>query len=434
MSPFFGTKIGPAVFDRMVVLLKDLIEGDKNGPKSVPVSGYGIRTKNWPRFWYMFVARAQANAFWQWWNFAESRAPAGKSLLRINMDETAVCLFQGNAKGTVFRDCGPPADGEPVQNVTRSKRRTYITHVAFICDRAELQPLMPQVLIGNCATFLQRDWAALLAGCPNNVWLVRQISSWNNSTLCARLVGLLAAALRPHLATLQPVLFLDAYRAHYNQRVVAACHAAGVWPIFVPAKLTWLLQPLDTHAFFAYKLRLMAEYQRRRAETADGQLNVREFLPCVYDAIRFVLQARRWDVAFDADGIGRRQAALSTYAQRQLQLEGPPDVPSTQPSEEQLRLCLPARARANVASFLRPFAPPRALPAARPAAPVAKRLRVALPPRGPAASSGGAVLVARRAGEVGRGDGAVPVALGGRPPRTRAEHRAAAAASSAASR
>ena len=175
LSPFFGTKIGPAVFDRMVVLLKDLIEGDKNGPKSVPVSGYGIRTKNWPRFWYMFVARAQANAFWQWWNFAESRAPAGRTPLRINVDETSVCLVLGVARGNIFfRKRRSPPTEEPVQRAKRSKRRTCLTHVAFVCDRTDLQPLLPQVLIGNCATFLQRDWAALTAACPANVHLIRQ--------------------------------------------------------------------------------------------------------------------------------------------------------------------------------------------------------------------------------------------------------------------
>ena len=39
---------------------------------------------------------------WQWYNYAESQVPAGKQTLRINLDETSVCLFQGDAKGTVF--------------------------------------------------------------------------------------------------------------------------------------------------------------------------------------------------------------------------------------------------------------------------------------------------------------------------------------------
>ena len=45
-------------------------------------------------------------AAWQWWNFCESQAPMGKEILRINMDETSACLWQGDGKGTVFANKG----------------------------------------------------------------------------------------------------------------------------------------------------------------------------------------------------------------------------------------------------------------------------------------------------------------------------------------
>ena len=394
----------------------------------LPLWGPFFRPQSGPAFGeHVFKQPPQARAVWQWWNYIETRAPEGKSILRVNMDETSVCLFQGGGKGTVFR--GPPA-AAPAQWANRSKRRRCLSHVAFICDRPELQPVMPQVLIGNCATLLRRDWAALLAGCPPNVFLVRQKSSWNNSALCARLVRLLAAALAPYAATVQPVLFMDAYRVHYHRLVLSACCAAGVWPVMIPAKMTWLLQPCDTHAFLAYKLRLRESYQRHRAESADGQIGVRDFLPCIYEAIRLVLQGRRWDHAFDADGLGQRQAAVSRSVQRWLQLEGAPAVPSAPPSEEQLRMCLPARARVDVAAFLRPLAPPRAVPAARRAVPVGVRFLGALPPRfAVAVPPGGALVRPRAAGALERAERAVPASRVGRLPRTRAEHRAAAASS-----
>ena len=38
---------------------------------------------------------------YQWYNCCAARVPPGKTPLRINVDETSVCLFQGQGKGTV---------------------------------------------------------------------------------------------------------------------------------------------------------------------------------------------------------------------------------------------------------------------------------------------------------------------------------------------
>ena len=74
---------------------------------------------------------------WQWFNFAASRVPPLKEPLRINLDETSVCLYQGDAKGTVMRSKTRQrgCDGS-AQRVGRKKRRTCLTHIAFICDQA----------------------------------------------------------------------------------------------------------------------------------------------------------------------------------------------------------------------------------------------------------------------------------------------------------
>ena len=38
---------------------------------------------------------------WQWYNCAASCVELGLEVLRINLDETSVCFFQGGGKGTV---------------------------------------------------------------------------------------------------------------------------------------------------------------------------------------------------------------------------------------------------------------------------------------------------------------------------------------------
>ena len=287
-------------------------------------------------------------------------------MLRLNMDETSLCLWQGQGKGTVFID--KKRQLRPVQNVSRAKRRCCMTHVAFICDRAELQPLLPQVIVGNEATFSVRAFAALRGASPANVHLVRQKSAWNNEALCAMIIRWLGVALRQYCGELQPVLLLDAAKLHFTRRVLAACAAAGVVPVLVPAKLTWLLQPLDTHAFQPYKAFLQEAYQQARAASANGDLDIAQFLACVYGTIKQILEGREWAAVFDKDGFASSQAMIRATIQDHLQISVPFAIPDTCPSDAQLQVCFPKRSRVPVAALWRPLIP-KAKKVAGPGAP-----------------------------------------------------------------
>ena len=325
--------------------------------------------------------------------------PLGKVPLRITLDETSICLFQGQGKGTVMT---VKNRSKPMQNVSRSKRRRCLTHVAFVCDRADLQPLLPQVLIGSEATFLSGLLPALNLDRPANVVLIRQKSAWNCSATCASIIRTLGAKLAPYLDTVQPILLLDAVRLHTTPQVLAACNAKKVWPVLVPAKLTWLLQPLDTDAFLPFKRHLQKAYQDARAGTASGDLTTREFLPCVYDAVKVVLEGRPWGLTFAQNGFGDNQRAVSAHVMRQLQIESPPSIPASRPTLAQLECCFQKRTKVPTATLWRPF----------------DHAPAAASPPSSSSSSRGPVL-ARAA------------VLAAREPRTRAEHRRAAKAESA---
>ena len=366
----------------------------------------------------------QAHAVWQWYNCCAARVPRGKQPLRINLDETSVCLFQGGGKGTVAlnKRRGNPSE-EPHERASRAKRRCCLTHVAFICEKPDIQPLLPQVIVGNPATFLVRDFAALQAAAPLNVHLVRQKSAWNNKELMARIITMLGIALREHLAEWQPILLLDCSRVHLHPIVFNRCLANNIWPIIVPAKLTWLLQPCDTHAFLRFKIYLRKAYQAARARAVSQELNVAEFLACMYSAIRFVLQGTVWDTAFDADGFGHGQQRLSNLVLRNLNISDPLHLPDSLPTDELLRECFPRGARVPREILLRPLQPP-AVPAAMPKAPVGHRL--ARGPRVSAASSSTATVAVPKVSGA-RPWASLPGLPAGREPRTRADHRLVAA-------
>ena len=288
---------------------------------------------------------SEAIAAWQWWNSCLADVSTGKRVLRINMDETAVCLFQGHGRGNLFLS---NTDRAAVQNVPRGKQRMFLTHVAFICDDSVIQKVLPQIVIGNERAIPQKQLATLKANCPANFFLLRRTSAWVTSQLCAWLVRILAKALEPFMDGVQPIFLFDACKQHLSPSVFKACAAACIWPVVVPARTTWLLQPLDTHAFAAYKIYLMRAYQAERVRSPDGVVGVDGLLCSIYVATREVLERRNWSAAFASNGFGSTQAEVSVRVAGHVGLQQPIEVPSCRPSVLQLRLCFPMRVKVPV--------------------------------------------------------------------------------------
>ena len=280
----------------------------------------------------------------------------------MQLDETSVCLFQGGKKGNVFIRRGTRAlDGVP-----RWKRRCCLTHVAVACDRPEIQGRLPQMLIGNFQTFPERRMDELRALCPDNVVLVRQAVAWNNQHLLSEIIECIARVVAPFRRRFQPVLLLDASKVHCSRKFLRACRRVGVWVVLVPALLTWLLQPLDTHGFLAYKRHLRQRYQDELI--ARGRdLTIGEFLLCLLSAIRVVVCGTNWATAFDRNGYGAQQTRLSKRVKDSL-LAGELQVPPTRPSPEELALCFPRGVTAPTELLWpQPYArppPPRVCPRA----------------------------------------------------------------------
>ena len=284
------------------------------------------------------------------------------------MDETAICLFQGGGRGNVFLAKTDPA---AVQNIPRGRRRAYVTHVAFICDNPAIQAVLPQVLIANEHTLKAGQLAALRRACPPNVWLLRRKSAWVDGPLCAWIVRRLAAALAPYMEDFQPLLLFDAATPHVRYVVFDACARVGVWPILVAAKMTWFMQPLDTHAFLVYKIFLQKAYQAARVRAACGDIGLADLLPCIYDAIRSVLVDRPWAAAFDVDGFAPAQAGVSGRVCVKLLIVTPP-ASASRPTLPQLRCCFPQRRRVPVSAIWRPFGHPVVMAGAKAAGHVAE--------------------------------------------------------------
>ena len=184
---------------------------------------------------------------WQWYNYLEAKAPEGKRILLLNLDETSLCLHQGRQKGIICLD--RKTWRSLAQPIPHALRRSYISYVSIICDSEAIQRILPQFLIGNAAVVKRRSMPELVRKLSPNVHLWRRKSAWVNERVMLDILRHLHSALRPYLGELQPILLSDAAPPHTTPLVFRMARRLCIWPLTVPATLTWLLQPLDTHGF-----------------------------------------------------------------------------------------------------------------------------------------------------------------------------------------
>ena len=119
---------------------------------------------------------------------------------------------------------------------------------------------------------------------------------------------------------------------------------------YVPAKLTWLLQPLDTHAFSRFKVVIGCEY--RREVMRNGHCELSAMLRIVAYAVRKVFQGTHWSRAFDSSGFGQHQARVRKTILEQLEWEPAVGVSSQLPSLAQFTSIFPRRATLPLGDLL----------------------------------------------------------------------------------
>ena len=228
-------------------------------------------------------------------------------------------------------------------NVSRNLLRATMTHVALICDDSTLQPLLPQVLVAKRHLLTKADEARIRATLPANVFLKVNPKGWNNSALTCEILKLMMSSLGDRAFSLQKVIVFDAAKLHLHWVVFRAAARLGVWLLVCPVKLTWLLQPLDTHVFSRYKLQLQSSFKSALLHAPADESHGVTIVKHICKVIRHVLQKHVWKTAFDSDGLSLGQLHVSTSVCRHLAVDQLPVVGNERPSAVQLQLIWPRR-------------------------------------------------------------------------------------------
>ena len=351
MNPILGPENGPAFWNSIKCFLGSVpILGPSGDPSFVYSSVSGVPNycaqpcgSHIPFFvaHRLSCAFSQVQAVWQWYNYLTAAVPAGKRVLRLNLDETSLCLHQARPQGIICLDrkrCRSLA-----QPVPHAKRRRYMSYISIICDSETIQRILPQFLIGNAATLKHSDMPEFVSKLSPNVRLWRRKSAWVNERAMLDILRHLHAALLPFLGDHQPILMFDAAPPHTTPLVFRLARRLQIWPLTIPAKSTWLVQPLDTHGFLRFKRNLQQLHLVAQISSVDGEAKLVDFLQCVCAAIGEEIAHRSWGHAFERNGFGELQAGISERIRAELGLDGSAACASECPTLEQVAYCFPKR-------------------------------------------------------------------------------------------
>lgn len=280
----------------------------------------------------------------QWAKVARS---GDKIPLVVNMDETSMRLHFGRSKGLMIsKQTLPPGKRHRKEQVTSSEGKANLSFLAFLTHDPSIQPKLPQILLGNKHVLLLSMVHSLLPKKPANFYLWREESSWNSHRIMRRAMSCLMECLKEYSATHQVILVLDVARAHFHHTVTAHANRLGLRLVYVPAKLTWLLQPADTHCFRRLKAKLRQRWLELAAESETGRISHTQWVLAVFEVANQVLCSVRWLPAFKAAGL-LGEFGLSARVLGQLGWESPQSIQGAALTQEQLRFVFPRRSRVN---------------------------------------------------------------------------------------
>lgn len=284
---------------------------------------------------------------WLQWVKSASCCALGKIPLFVNMDESVMKLNYGQNPGLLIgKRHLPPKRKHRKEQVSSSDAKAAVTYIGFITHDPVVQPKLPQIILGNKHKLTLGLIAELTALMPKSFRIWREESSWTNKGIMCRILTLLSKCLAEFSETHQIILVLDVASCHYHSSVLAYATRLGIRLLFVPGKLTFLLQPLDSHCFGRLKRKLKEMWLSLAAESDSGTVSHKAWLSAVFMVVPSVLCGIKWKPAFQANGL-LGENLISARVLEQVGWSSPPVVPEGIPSEDQVKSVFPKRAKVS---------------------------------------------------------------------------------------
>ena len=228
----------------------------------------------------------------------------------LNLEETAIERVIPHRRGHVLSSSSRGGARDQMhERITRGESHGHLTLVACVAADADLQRRCPQFVLTKDASLTARERARMSALASPIQWF-SGTSGWVTKENFPAILTALRRFLRQRRPGFEYVIVLDCAAQHVANDVLAHAARLGLHLLFVPARLTFLLQPLDTHVFSTLKLQLHREQLRARSGAAQGGLGPLEWIAILERTVTQVLVMRDWSRSFADNGVtGRPELA-----------------------------------------------------------------------------------------------------------------------------
>ena len=191
---------------------------------------------------------------------------------------------------------------------TRPKpaRELKMTLMAAVCNKEEWQKTSPQVMLPKHpgktlpSKKLMETWEGI--GAPIQVW--HGTDGWVNGDVMLRWLKCIRARISARDPNIKIVLIMDCFSVHTSKKTLQCCRRLGINIVLIPARMTWLLQCLDTDVFAPLKREIRRETAMREMASTSGQLRPAEHIEAIGAAIHHILVARDWSGHLQRVGAG----------------------------------------------------------------------------------------------------------------------------------
>ena len=265
-------------------------------------------------FGFLLLPDCKATAVWRWTNYLHRCAEGDKQVVLVNFDETSVKLVPEEKPGFLSEAAHRlSVTGKPMgRRIARSATRACLTHLAAICTCPDIQKELPHIILIGEKQMSEERFQRLQADKPNCVHIWREQKAWVTIAVMQRYVRLLGRCLRAYRRTHRFIVFFDVFAAHIAPALLRNFALHDFWVCLIPARMTWALQPADTHLFATYKRKLAEEWQRRGLVSATGHVQWEGLLAALWRVIEGIMNATDWRRAFASDGLTAGQTLVSS--------------------------------------------------------------------------------------------------------------------------
>jgi hypothetical protein len=362
-----------------------------------------VGSKTW---FNITIETCEAALMLQWCEWLRKCVLAGRETIFVNLDETPMAKQMQARRGYVCEVIGT-VDTDWHARISTRDTRSHATLMAAVCDDPDLQKHLPQLLLTKDETLTRAEKAAL-ATLPLPIRWLAGSKGWMTSAICKQVFTIYRRAIRAVRPNADIVMVFDCASQHVTHEVLMHLNRLNMHTLLVPAGMTWLLQPLDTHVFSTLKRSLHDSQMRGRGASPLGILPACSWIRLAGAAIKEVLVDRDWSHSLRGNGLHAQMVPLRPTLAEFFHEVFP--VPAVALSSAQMKDLLNRPTMERRDACLRYSMRLLELAGAPPApavVPVVIHRLVRLPRRAPAAAAEAVPAVAAAGGAAGS-DGPVP--------------------------